>query len=72
MSKITDFFKGDPSPEELEARDERLSTELSIAKKRALIAELNKREKDWRDFSKDGTKAGISWEKIMAWFRSSK
>ena len=68
MSKLTDMFKEPKSLEELEAEDERKGVELSIKKKEEMIAELERRGKQWKDFSNNGKKSGINWEKISAWF----
>jgi hypothetical protein len=48
--------------EKLEAEDEKLGTEVSIAKKRAIIAELKKRGLEPKHFGFDFSKA-IKWLK---------
>lgn len=52
---------------ELEAENERLEVEITVAKQRALLAELRKQGGDnfWKRFSVDGTKAGIVWQRVM-------
>lgn len=55
---------------ELQEEDEIRTTELSIAKKEALISELRARGAHWQQFSVDGTKKGVSWEKVKAWIKA--
>lgn len=63
-------FKGAKSLSDLQDEDERLQMELSVAQKRAAIRKLEERGVGWKPFSKDGTKRGISWSGVLAWFRS--
>ena len=71
---IMDIFKGPKSTEEIEADNDKLEAQdrntgyrLSIAKQNALIAELEARQKKWQDFSNDGTKKGINFDKVKSW-----
>jgi len=50
--------------------DDRLTTQLSIAKKRAMIAELDARGADWKAFSDNGKKSGLDFQRIWAWLKS--
>ena len=68
--KIKNPFKKQKTLSELLEEDERLEAELSIAKKQTLIEELHARGMRWQNFSADGTKKGISWDKIKAWIKS--
>lgn len=63
-------FKQKPTLEELQAQDEYTEIEYSIAKKKALMKELEQRNKRWQDFSNNGKKSGISFQKIVAWIKS--
>ena len=74
---IMDIFKEPKSTEEieadndkLEAQDRNVGLKLSIAKQNAIIKELEARGKKWEDFSNNGKKSGINFEKIRAWFSS--
>jgi hypothetical protein len=70
--KIPNPFKSKPSLEELQQRDEYASVELSLAKKKALIKELEARggRDKWKEMSDDGTKKGINFSRIIAWLKS--
>ena len=72
MGKIVDMFKSKPTIEELEEENNRGELEYSIAKKKAMIKELEARGKRWEEFSNNGKKSGISFDKIAAWFKGSK
>lgn len=65
-------FKRERTLTELQEDDERLDTEVSVARKRALLRMLNARagEGSWKSFSNDGTKRGISWDRVWAWLKS--
>lgn len=65
-------FKEEPSLEELQEREERVTTQLSIAQKEALIKKVQAEGRRWEEFSRDGTKSGINYERIMAWLRGTK
>ena len=74
---IKDWFSEPKSTEEIEADNEKLEAQdrnvglkLSIAKQNAIIKELEARGKKWEDFSNNGKKSGINFEKIRAWFSS--
>lgn len=60
-------FAAKPSLAELQERDEYLSTEVSIAEKKALIRELANRGMKPKDFSSNGKASGISWPRIKNW-----
>lgn len=64
-------FGGEKTLTELEESDDRLDTEVSIAKKRAMIKQLDERggQGSWRAFSSNGRKSGISWSSVWAWLR---
>jgi hypothetical protein len=75
MSKIGDFFKGEKTPEEveaenalLEAKEKNIGYKLSIAKQEELIKELEARGRKWQEFSNNGKKSGIIWDKVKAFF----
>ena len=57
---------------ELEEEDERLDTEVSIAKKRAMLRELDARAGvgSWKTFSSDGTKKGIDFKRVWHWLKT--
>jgi hypothetical protein len=69
---LPSFLKSKPSLEELQRRDEYAEVELSLAKKKALIKELEARsyQGKWKEMSDDGTKKGISFQKVIAWLKS--
>ena len=74
---IKDWFAEPKSTEEIEAENEKLEAldrkaglNLSIAKQNELTKELEARGKKWQDFSTNGTKAGIVWDKVRAFFSS--
>ncbi len=64
-------FKSKPSLAELQDKDEYLSTKLSIREKEAAIKELEQRmgKGSWKIFSSDGTKGGISWQRVYNWLK---
>lgn len=66
---IKEIIEGKPTLEELQEREEREEYELSHAKREALIAELRARGRKWQQFSNNGTKSGISWERVKAFIR---
>lgn len=70
--KFKNPFSEEPSLEELQAREERVSTQLSISQKEALIKRVEAEGRKWEDFSNNGRKSGIRYEKIMAWLRGTK
>lgn len=72
FGKIKRFIDGEPSLEQLQEQEERRSVQLSIAQKDALIKELEYRGKRWQEFSDNGQKSGISWEKVKAFVRGNK
>ena len=74
---IKDWFSEPKSTEEIEADNEKLEAQdrnvglkLSIAKQNAIIKELEARGKKWEDFSSNGKKSGINFDKIKSWFSS--
>ena len=67
---IKDWFTEPKSTEELEAENERKGLELSIAKQNELIEELKVRGRKWQDFSTNGKKSGVVWDKVRAFFSS--
>jgi hypothetical protein len=69
MSKLADMFKEPKSMEELEAENEKKGMELSIKKQELLIAELEARKKKWQDFSSNGKKSGINFDRVIAWIQ---
>lgn len=71
IDRIRKYIQGEPTLEELQEREERRSVELSIKEKEALIAELEYRGRRWQEFSRNGRKDGISWEKIKAFVKGS-
>jgi hypothetical protein len=68
--KLKNPFKQQKSLAELQEEDEIKSTELSIARKEALIAELKARGNKWQNFSEDGTRKKISWGRMKAWIKA--
>ena len=69
MSKLIDMFKEPKSVEELESENERKEYEVSIAKQNAMIKELEARGRKWQDFSSNGKKSGINFDRIASWFK---
>ena len=69
---IPNPFKKKPTMEELQQRNEYADQELSLKKKQALMRELEQQggKDKWKEMSSDGTKKGISFQKIMAWLKS--
>lgn len=65
-------FGGEKSLTELEEADDRLDTELSIAKKRAMIRQLEERggQGSWRAFSSNGKKSGLDFGAIWRWLKT--
>jgi hypothetical protein len=69
---IPNPFKKKPTMEELQQRNEYADQELSLKRKQALMRELEQQggKDKWKEMSSDGTKKGISFQKIMAWLKS--
>ena len=69
---LPSFLKSKPPLEELQRRDEYAEVELSLAKKKALIKELEARggKDKWKEMSDDGTKKGLNFSRIIAWLKS--
>ncbi len=65
-----DSFKSKPTLSELQEEDDRLTTELSVARKKALKAELEARGKNIKDFSSNGKSSGISWRGVLNWLKT--
>lgn len=65
-------FGGKKSLTQLQEDDDRLTTEVSIAKKRALIRRLEVvgGQGSWKMFSSDGTKKGISFDRVKNWLKT--
>jgi len=57
----------DKNIEELEEENHKQGLKLSIARKRSLIAEANKKHGSgwWKLFSSDGSKSGINWDALQ-------
>jgi len=72
MLNFKNPFVEEPTLEELQDREERKTLQLSIAQKDALIKKLEAEGRKWQEFSTDGTKKGISYERVMAWLRGTK
>lgn len=66
--KLPDFMQRQKSMEELEEENDREEIQLSIAQKKAAIAELNARGMSVRDFKQK--RGGISWSGIMNFLRN--
>lgn len=64
---ITDVFKHKPSLEELEEEDEVWDKKLSIAQKKAAIAELKKRGESPSHFK--NVFGRIDFQKIVSWLK---
>lgn len=64
-------FESPKTLTELEEKDDRLDTEVSIAQKKAMIKRLEERggQGSWKAFSSNGRKSGISWSSVWAWLR---
>jgi hypothetical protein len=69
---LPSFLKSKPPLEELQRRDEYAEVELSLAKKKALIRELEARggKDKWKEMSDDGKKSGINFSRIASWLRT--
>lgn len=65
-------FKEEESLEDLQQREEVVTTQLSIAEKETLIKKVEAEGKKWEMFSEDGTKKGINYQRILAFLRGSK
>jgi len=68
-------FKRERTLTELQEDDERLTSELSVARKRAMLRELEARQGrgSWKMYSDDGTKRGIpqsGWQRIWSWLKT--
>jgi PAB1-binding protein PBP1 len=72
LSGLKKAIEGEPSLEELQQREERKSLELSIQQKQTLIKELEARGRKWEQFSVNGKKSGINFEKIRAFLLGTK
>jgi len=68
------MFRRPKTLAELQEEDERLDTEVSVARKKAMIrqAERQAGKGSWRMFSDNGRASGINWQRMMAWLRGSK
>lgn len=66
------FLRGQKSLAELQEEDEQLSTEVSIAKKRAMIRELKQKYGSGyvRAFSDNGKRSGLNWSRAWAWLKT--
>lgn len=69
------LFKREKTLTELQEEDDRLTSELSVTRKRALIKELEDRagQGSWKIYSDDGTQRGIppsGWRRIWSWLRT--
>jgi PAB1-binding protein PBP1 len=65
-------FKTEPTLEELQEREERVTINLSIAQKEAMIKKLEMQGKQWQQFSTNGKRSGVDFSKIRAWLRGTK
>ena len=65
-------FKSEPTLEELQEKQERRTIELDIKNKEVMIQKLETQGKHWKEFSNNGKKSGISWEKIRAFLKGAK
>ena len=65
------FYNRTRTLDELEEEDERLDTEVSVARKRAMIKQLNMQagKGSWRMFSDNGKVSGIDWQRVKTWLR---
>ena len=68
---LPSFLKSKPPLEELQRRDEYAEVELSLAKKKALIRELEARggKDKWKEMSDNGKKSGINFSRVWAWLK---
>lgn len=69
---IKNPFKQEPTLAELQEKEERVSLQLSIAQKEALIKKVEMQGKQWQQFSSNGKKSGVNFDKIRAWLRGNK
>ena len=70
--KLKNPFATEPTLEDLQEREERINLQLSISQKEALIKKVEAEGRRWEQFSTDGTKRGIDYQKIMSWLRGTK
>ena len=58
---------------DLQEEDERLETEISVARKRLIIKEIDNRggKGFWRKFSNNNKKSGMDWHRAWNWLRSN-
>lgn len=66
------IFRQPKTLAESQEEDERLTTEVSIARKRAMIRELERREGkgSWKMFSDNNKKSGINFSRVWAWLKT--
>ena len=66
------LFKPKPTLSELQEEDDYKTTELSVARKQALIDELEGKngKGSWKLFSDNGKKSGINFKKVWNWLKT--
>lgn len=57
---------------DLQEEDEMLESEISVARKRAMLKELDRRggRGFWRKFSDNEKLSGMNWRRALNWLRS--
>ena len=70
---IPNPFKHKPTLEELQRKNEYADEELSLSRKKALMAELEARagKYKWQEMSDNGKKSGINFSRIIAWLKTN-
>ena len=68
--KISNPFAHKPTLEELQERNEYADQELSLAKKKALMRELEQKGGDWHTMTDNGKKNGISFSRVINWIKT--
>jgi len=58
---------------ELQEEDERLDTEVSVTRKRAMIKAIEAKmgKGSWRLFSDNGKLSGLNWTRIKNWLKTN-
>ena len=66
------MFQKHKSLSELEEENEQLDAELSVARKKAMLAEVSRKGGAgfWKRFSSDGSHKGINFHSIKEWLKT--
>lgn len=66
------MFQKHKSLSELEEENEQLDAELSVARKKAMLAQVSQKGGAgfWKRFSSDGSRKGINFKAIGQWLKT--